>query len=158
MDLFDAIITNSFALVEEYIESGGDPNVDLCPQLPDFDEAKEENNEGEDYMPSNIKILSNSTSSCISPLRVAIVNCHHQYEHKISSAVAILKSLIDAGADTTAQSEGVILCRIASCQWRQLSRPFTPCGWPWRSRNGIMTLLLTLQNKCANAATRLSAL
>ena len=131
--LHSAIRANAVDAVRELLETGTEPN--LSPVLPMFDDAKVvDDDDGETTIPSEHWFLRYGNEGNVTPLHMAIANCYHNFGDPDSdyasdaprarNARAILKLLIDHGADVQQLSPHLFVCNIEN--WRSKECPSSP--------------------------------
>jgi hypothetical protein len=90
-ELYDAIERNNYPVVKSYLDSGGDPNVNLASFVTTY----------QDFSEVLITLCSDGTSleGILSPLHLAVVNCYNTSAQGRSSAMKILKAFLKVGAN-----------------------------------------------------------
>ena len=134
--LHSAIRANAVDAVRELLETGTDPN--LSPPIPMFDD---ETKPTKDHW-----FLRTKSEGKVTPLHMAIANCYHNfgdpdcnydtYGPRARNARAILRLLIDHGADVQQLSPHLFVCNIRN--WSSTRCPSSPLDF----------VLLLKQNAC----------
>jgi hypothetical protein len=113
-DLHDAILANSQSVVELYLEQqGADPN--RSPQLPPVGViSSAENERARDLHRTLGRVFRRRQGGSIHPLHVAVCNAYHHCVFGRDQALGIIRSLLRAGANTKALSNGIVYCKIGT--------------------------------------------
>jgi hypothetical protein len=135
--LYYAIMTNTEVLVKSYLQSGGDPNVDLSPVMATLDNSLAlDNPDLMKMFAMKKKILlyeRSSSRGAVSPLHVAVAQCcltALKSSELRRSAMNILEALLAAGANTSVATSNLLFFFYNShISWAAVTTPFlTPCG------------------------------
>ena len=113
-DLHDAILANSQSVVELYLEQqGADPN--RSPQLPPVGViSSAENERARDLHRTLGRVFRRRQGGAIHPLHVAVCNAYHHCVFGKEQALGVINSLLRAGANTKALSNGIVYCKIGT--------------------------------------------
>lgn len=129
--LHNAILSNSAALVEKYLEAGVDPNLDLAPVVPALASLKYTDSDGKETIPKEVKVANAYSSRHSAPcaLHLAVINAYHSYDgaDTRSGAYKILLSLLKCGANPLQKAQNMCLCNIEGYLYNHVQEPVTPC-------------------------------
>lgn len=114
-DLHEAILANSFPIVEMLLARNADPNQ--SPILaPIGIVATSPQEKARDLHRTLGRVFRSRPNGTITPLTVAVCNAYHNSSSSSSraSALQIVVALLQAGANVAAASSGIAFCKIGS--------------------------------------------
>lgn len=123
-DLHEAILANSYPVVQWYLDKGADANASpvLAP-ISVISSASQE--KYRDLHRVLGRVFRGRQDGRIQPLVVAVCNAYHQVGSGKEDALDIIRALLRAGADTDATCSGVVFCKVGSHASITISVPKT---------------------------------
>lgn len=123
-DLHEAILANSYPVVQWYLDHGADANVSpfLAP-VGVISSASQE--KYRDLHRTLGRVFRCRQDGRIQPLVVAVCNAYHRAVSGREDAIKIIRALLRAGADTEAACSGIVFCKIGTHASITISVPKT---------------------------------
>jgi len=112
-DLHEAILANSFAIVQILLERGADPNT--SPTIAPIGLVSSSHQErARDLHRTLGRVFRSRRDGFINPLAVAVCNAYHHSSLGRENALKIIVALLEAGADCHGTCSGIAFCKIGS--------------------------------------------
>jgi len=122
--LHEAILANSFPVVQLLLDHGVDPNI--SPQLASSTIVTNTNSERfRNLLLTLHRMFRIEGHGCIHPLEVAVCNAYHHSLSGGDSAVQIIKALLEAGADINKTCHGIVFCQIGNNKYLKFRKSKT---------------------------------
>lgn len=112
-DLHEAILANSFAIVQILLDRGADPNT--SPTIAPIGLVSSSHQErARDLHRTLGRVFRSRRDGFINPLSVAVCNAYHHSSLGRENALKIIVALLEAGADCHGTCSGIAFCKIGS--------------------------------------------
>eukprot|EP00547_Thalassionema_nitzschioides_P012104 CAMPEP_0194255714 /NCGR_PEP_ID=MMETSP0158-20130606/35104_1 /TAXON_ID=33649 /ORGANISM="Thalassionema nitzschioides, Strain L26-B" /LENGTH=364 /DNA_ID=CAMNT_0038994163 /DNA_START=20 /DNA_END=1111 /DNA_ORIENTATION=+ len=123
-DLHEAVLANSYPVVQWYLDQGADPNT--SPYLAPISVITSASQEKyRDLHRVLGRVFRGRQDGQIQPLVVAACNAYHQAGSGREDAFKIIRALLRAGANVDATCNGVVFCKVGTHASITISVPKT---------------------------------